>query len=90
MARIMDFVTKMTLANGSHAPGHTPDPAVPGNNVVMNVLCSIARTNLELEVVQRGGNLLQQNSTSTTSGNLKYSHTLAKDDFKDYCFSLGE
>ena len=60
MAGIMEFVTKMTL------PGQqNPDSDTQGNIVVMNVLCSIARTNLELEVVQHGGNLLQTPVTTT-------------------------
>ena len=54
MSRIMEFVSKITYENNTSPQGFYP------NELVCNILGSIARTNLELDVVQRGGTLAQK------------------------------
>ena len=58
MSRIMEFVSKITYENNTSPQGFYP------NELVCNILGSIARTNLELDVVQRGGTLAQKTSTN--------------------------
>ena len=58
MSRIMEFVSKITYENNTSPQGFYP------NELVCNILGSIARTNLELDVVQRGGTLSQKTPTN--------------------------
>ena len=61
MSRIMEFVSKITYENNTSPQGFYP------NELVCNILGSIARTNLELDVVQRGGTLSQKSASSIFS-----------------------
>ena len=58
MSRIMEFVSKITYENHTSPQGFYP------NELVCNILGSIARTNLELDVVQRGGTLAQKTQSN--------------------------
>ena len=58
MSRIMEFVSKITYENNASPQGFYP------NELVCNILGSIARTNLELDIVQRGGTLAQKAATN--------------------------
>ena len=58
MSRIMEFVSKITYENHASPHGFYP------NELVCNILGSIARTNLELDVVQRGGTLAQKTQSN--------------------------
>lgn len=68
MANIMEFVTKTTVGiTSSQQQFHFDNNGGSPSNVVMNVLSSIARTNLELDIVQRGGNFIHGNAAGSSS-----------------------
>jgi len=78
MSRIMEFFTKVTLPQyrleGSSSPKHA----------VTMFISSIARTNLEVDLVQRGGNLVVE--TRGASAMPSFSTQTSNTNKPKFCF----